>query len=37
MMNDNLDYLKDKNILITGASKGIGRCLALNLSKHKAT
>ena len=36
MMNDNLDYLKDKNILITGASKGIGRCLALNLSKHKA-
>ena len=36
MMNDNLDYLKDKNILITGASKGIGRSLAVNLSKHKA-
>ena len=28
--------LKDKNILITGASKGIGRSLAVNLSKHKA-
>jgi len=36
MMNDNLDYLKGKNILITGVSKGIGRCLAINLSKHKA-
>lgn len=36
MMRKELDHLKDKNILITGASKGIGRCLAINLSKHKA-
>ena len=36
MMSKKLDHLKDKNILITGASKGIGRCLAMNLSKHKA-
>ena len=36
MMSKKLDYLKDKNILITGASKGIGRSLAINLSKHKA-
>ena len=36
MMSKKLDHLKDKNILITGASKGIGRSLAINLSKHKA-
>ena len=36
MMSKKLDHLKDKNILITGASKGIGRSLAVNLSKHKA-
>lgn len=36
MISKKLDHLKDKNILITGASKGIGRSLAVNLSKHKA-
>ena len=36
MISKKLDHLKDKNILITGASKGIGRSLAINLSKHKA-
>ena len=36
MISNKLDHLKDKNILITGASKGIGRSLAVNLSKHKA-
>ena len=36
MINKKLGHLKDKNILITGASKGIGRSLAVNLSKHKA-
>ena len=36
MMSKKLDHLKDKNILITGASRGIGRSLAVNLSKHKA-
>ena len=36
MISKKLGHLKDKNILITGASKGIGRSLAVNLSKHKA-
>ena len=36
MISKKLDHLKDKNIVITGASKGIGRSLAVNLSKHKA-
>lgn len=36
MISKKLGHLKDKNILITGASKGIGRSLAINLSKHKA-
>ena len=36
MISKKLDHLKGKNILITGASKGIGRSLAVNLSKHKA-
>ena len=36
MISKKLDHLKDKNILITGASKGIGRSLAVNLSKYKA-
>ena len=36
MISKKLGLLKDKNILITGASKGIGRSLAVNLSKHKA-
>ena len=30
------DCLKNRSILITGASKGIGKTLALSLSKHGA-
>ena len=30
------NHLKEKNILITGASSGIGRSLAINLSKFGA-
>ena len=31
-----IDFLKDKNILVTGASKGIGKSLAINLSSYDA-
>ena len=31
-----IDFLKDKNILVTGASKGIGKSLAINLSSYGA-
>ena len=35
-MNFDLNLLKDKNILITGASNGIGKSLSENLSKYGA-
>ena len=35
-MNFDLDLLKNKNILITGASNGIGKSLSENLSKYGA-
>ena len=35
-MNFDLNLLKNKNILITGASKGIGKSLSVNLSKYGA-
>ena len=38
-MNINIEdtkFLLNKNILITGASRGIGKCLALNFSKYGA-
>ena len=30
------DFLKNRNILVTGASRGIGKTLSINLSKHGA-
>ena len=35
-MNFDLNLLKNKNILITGASNGIGKSLSVNLSKYGA-
>lgn len=35
-MNFDLNLLKNKNILITGASNGIGKSLSENLSKYGA-
>tara|TARA_B100000287_G_scaffold39417_1_gene35974 strand:+ start:226 stop:975 length:750 start_codon:yes stop_codon:yes gene_type:complete len=36
LSNYKKDFLKDKNILITGASRGIGRAVAIGLSKYGA-
>ncbi len=31
-----MDYFKDKNIIITGASKGLGKTIALEFEKHQS-
>ena len=36
LSNYKKDFLKDKNILITGASRGIGKAIAIGLSKYGA-
>jgi len=36
LSNYKKDFLKDKNILVTGASRGIGRAIAIGLSKYGA-
>jgi len=36
LSNYKKDFLKDKNILITGASRGIGKAVAIGLSKYGA-
>ena len=36
LSNYKKDFLKDKNILVTGASRGIGRAIAIGLSEYGA-
>ena len=36
LSNYEKDFLKDKNILVTGASRGIGRAIAIGLSEYGA-
>ena len=36
LSNYKKDFLKDKNILVTGASRGIGKAIAIGLSDYGA-